>query len=79
MAKIKISCHAVVRIDHYDEYDVDPALRTKVVKILFDPDEARSEVARLRRLNGKKGCVYFWSPTHIECASSEELFDRVQA
>jgi hypothetical protein len=61
----KQSAFAVVRVDTFQPSDVPLENRVTVKSIVFSREGANREVARLSRLNGAKGCVYFVAPTRI--------------
>ena len=56
---------AVVRYDAFQDASVLPQNRITVTKIVSNEEAARAEVDRLNRLNGGKGCIYFWQVTSI--------------
>jgi hypothetical protein len=36
-----------------------------VKEVVLTAEEAQDEVIRLNKLNGDKGCVYYWQSTHL--------------
>ena len=58
--------YAIVRVDDYHGSDVLPEIKITVKEIVATQDEAEHEVARLSKVNGGKGCRYFWQPARAQ-------------
>jgi hypothetical protein len=55
----------VIRIDEFmAKYSVEDQIAA--VKAYWNPEDAQQEVERLNKLNGDKGCHYFWQVVRIE-------------
>ena len=57
--RAKFQVYAVIRIDEYSS--IRDSITVK--EILPTMEQAEKEVERLNRLDGDKGCYYFWQAT----------------
>jgi hypothetical protein len=57
--------YAVLRVDGYLPDSVDIENRITVKEVVHEQRAAILEVDRLNRLNGHRGCVYFWQTTRL--------------
>jgi hypothetical protein len=57
--------YAIVRIDNFQDETVSLRNKITVSKVVLDEADARGEVERLNKLNGDKGCTYFWQATRL--------------
>jgi hypothetical protein len=55
--------YAIIR---FDEEFSEIESKITIKKIVFDIEYAKHEVERLNKLNGEKGCKYFWQLTRLE-------------
>lgn len=68
-----VDAYAIVRVDldqtRQDTTSVDDGLPgpvdVAVKEVVLSIDEAKREVERLNRLNGSKGCRYYWQSTRV--------------
>jgi len=56
---------AIVRIEEIQNESIPIEMRVTVKLLVWSLDYARREVERLNRLNGHKGCHYFWQTTRV--------------
>ena len=63
--KKKTQVFAIVRDDDFQDIEVPIENRVTVTQVVADLDVARDEVERLNKLNGVKGCRYFWQTTRL--------------
>ncbi len=54
---------AIFRIDAFQDTD---DTRYTVKRVVWEQDQAESEVERLNQLNGDKGCRYGWQVTRVD-------------
>jgi len=62
---------AIVRVDTFFRPDVEPQTAITVKTVAWTREAAEAEVARLNRLNGDKGTVYFWQVTRLEAKAGQ--------
>ena len=65
MSKIqKQRAFAIVRLDDFQDSEVDVRNRVTVKRIVWDQAEAEAEVERLNAIN--EGVRYFWQATRVD-------------
>ena len=60
--------YAIIRLDRLISTPEDAVTVTKIVSSL---DFAKSEVARLNKLNASKGATYFWQTTRMQVGDDQ--------
>ena len=61
---------AILRYDEFQDPSVPIENRVTVTAIVSDQATAQAEVDRLNKLNGVKGCRYFWQNTRMAQAAN---------
>jgi hypothetical protein len=68
---VDIPQFVILRDDTYQE-GTDARHRIAVKGLVYSQDQAAKEVERLNLLNGKLGCVYWWSWARLLRPSRQE-------
>jgi len=68
---------AVLRVDEFQGADAPIETKVTVKQVVSSQEIAEREVERLTRLNGEKGCRYFWQATRFVELPEESDSERV--
>jgi hypothetical protein len=68
---------AVLRVDDFLSPDTPIETKVTVKQVVSSQENAEREVKRLTRLNGEKGCRYFWQATRFVELPEESSSERV--
>lgn len=70
----------IVRVDDFVGKDAPLSQKVTVKEVLWSEGAAEAEVERFNRVNGERGCIYFWQATRVlpeDEGPSEEIVETV--